>query len=56
MYTLDELVEKLLDRYDPDDIIDLLGITSEDLLEQFQHRIADNYDKVTEAVEYDELG
>lgn len=44
--TLDELREKLLDNYDPDDIISALDISSEELLDRFEDKLIDKLDKL----------
>lgn len=48
--TLDEAVERVVARYDPEDIIDALEITSEDLkgLPDFYERFDDNRHKFGE--------
>ena len=37
LYTLAEIVKE---KYDPDELVDLLRLTSEDLLRAFPHRLA----------------
>jgi len=39
MIGLDELENRIRDKYNPDDIVDLLDITVDELLEHFGHRI-----------------
>jgi hypothetical protein len=39
--TLEELKERLVQRYDTLELLELLGITSEELVEAFEDRIAD---------------
>jgi hypothetical protein len=41
MLTTDELVEKIVTQMDPDDIINLLQITSEELMDHFTYKIDD---------------
>lgn len=36
-YDLQQLRERLAERYDPDYLVDILGITSEELLDAFPH-------------------
>jgi hypothetical protein len=48
MLTLSEINEKLVDNFDPDDIIILLGITTEELLEKFDYRVEAMYDELNE--------
>jgi len=40
--TLDELKEKIVQMYDPDDIIEALEISTEELLNAFEDKLADN--------------
>ena len=37
--TMDEIREKILDRYDPDDLIDFLELTSEEILDRFEDKL-----------------
>jgi|TARA_R100001460_G_scaffold50644_1_gene89105 hypothetical protein len=37
--TLEEIKERLLHLYDPDDLIESLNITSEDILDRFEDRL-----------------
>ena len=46
MLTLDELIMKLGEELDPDELLELLDISSEDLLEAFAERVADKYDRI----------
>lgn len=39
MIDIEELKERIRLKYDPDDLIDLLHITVEDILNKFGHRI-----------------
>ena len=41
-YITDNQRERLLDRYDPDDIIDILGLDSEQLIELLESYIANH--------------
>lgn len=51
--TLDEAIERVIERYDPEDIIEALEITSEDLtrLPDFVERFNDNKYKFEEVDE-----
>ena len=40
--TLAELKEKIVQLYDPDDIIEALEISTEELLDAFEEKLADN--------------
>lgn len=48
MLTLDEIKERLLKLYDPDDILEALQITTEDLLDRFEDRVIYNLDAFNE--------
>ena len=50
MLTQDELVEKLVERMDPNDLVDLLQITSEEVMDHFVHKIEelDLYEQLNE--------
>jgi hypothetical protein len=37
--TKEELRERILAQYDPDQLVDLLGLTSEELLDAFDERV-----------------
>ena len=39
MITLDELRERVELKYDPDQLVDLLNISTKDLLDAFEHRL-----------------
>jgi len=41
----EKIKQQLLDRYDPDDIIYLLEISTEDLIDELEHLILRNLDK-----------
>ena len=51
MLTLVELQEKLIEQVDEVDLIDLLGLTTHDLVYAFIDKIEDNYDKLIEELE-----
>jgi hypothetical protein len=57
--TLEELKERLADRLDEITLLELLNITSYDLVERFSDLIEDNYDKLQKEInddyELDEL-
>jgi len=42
--TLDELRDKLLDQYDPDDLIELLQISAEELLDRFEDKLINRFE------------
>lgn len=39
MIGVEELTERIRDKYDPDDLVDLLNITVDDILKEFGHRV-----------------
>jgi hypothetical protein len=49
--TLDELKEKLTERYDPDMLIEVLKLSSDELVEAFEFRILEMFDKLEEEFE-----
>ena len=51
--TIEELKEKLAERLDEVTLLDLLGITSYDLVERFADLIEDKYDKLLKEIEDD---
>jgi len=51
MYTIDELLAIIKERIDPDELIDLLGVTTEELVQDLFERIADNREKIIEYLE-----
>lgn len=46
--TLPELKEKLLQRYDADILIEMLNISAEELLDAFDEKIIDRFEKLEE--------
>jgi len=48
MISLQKLKERVADRYDPEYIVDLLSITSEELVEAFEDRLLANRDEFSE--------
>lgn len=51
MLTIHELQEKLVEQVDEIDLLDLLGITAQDLVYAFVDKVEDNYDKLIEELE-----
>ncbi len=39
MISLETLKERVAERYDPDYLVDVLGITSDELLDAFEHKL-----------------
>jgi len=48
---LPELTEKLAQRFDIVDLLELLDVTSEELLEAFQDRVSTKYEYLVEQLE-----
>jgi hypothetical protein len=53
--TLEEIKERLLKAYDPDDLLEALEITSEQLLDRFEDKLINRLDKFEEELEDEEL-
>lgn len=53
-YTLEELKERILENYDPDDIVEALELSTEDLLDAFEQKLIDNLHKFSEELENEE--
>ena len=51
--TMDEIREKILDRYDPDDLIDFLELTSEELLDRFEDKLINRLEQFEEELQDD---
>jgi hypothetical protein len=51
MLTIKELKEKIIEQIDEVDIIDLLGLTTQDIVNAFQDKIEDKYDEIIEQLE-----
>lgn len=54
MLTLEETKERLLKTYDPDDLLEALQITSEELLDRFEDKLITCLDKFYEEILDDE--
>ena len=52
--TLEEIVVKISDRYDPDEVVEILNISTEELLSAFAQNLLDNLDKFDKGDEIDE--
>lgn len=46
--TIEELIEIVGERYDPDLLVEVMQITSEEILERFKDKVEENYDKFEE--------
>jgi hypothetical protein len=54
MITLQELKEKIVEQIDEVDFVDLLGLTTADLVEAFSDTIEDNFEKIISNLELPE--
>ena len=52
--TMDEVIERILKRYDPEDLLEALDITSEELLDRFEDKFIIRLQDFEEAVDEDE--
>jgi hypothetical protein len=50
---MDEIREKILDRYDPDDLIDFLELTSEEILDRFEDKLINRLEMFEEELKDD---
>ena len=51
MLTMNEIYDRMLTRYDPDEVVELLEITTQDLLDAFEFRMVEMYDELNEEFE-----
>lgn len=49
--TLDEIKERLLQQYDPDDLLEALQISSEEILDRFEDKLLRKLDSFQEELE-----
>ena len=49
--TLDEIKERLLQHYDPDDLLEALQISSQEILDRFEDKLLRKLDQFTEELE-----
>lgn len=49
--TLDEIKERLLQYYDPDDLLEALQISSEEILDRFEDKLLKRLDEFHEELE-----
>jgi hypothetical protein len=54
--TMDEIIEKVLNRYDVEDLIEKLDISSVELLNRFEDKFVKRLDDFEDDLEYQELG
>jgi hypothetical protein len=55
MLTLNELKEKLVEQVDEVDLIDILGLTTEDIVNSFSDLIEENADRLIQELELGDL-
>ena len=48
MLTLEEIKERLLKNYDPDDLLEALHVSSEELLDRFEDKLINRLDQFEE--------
>jgi len=53
--TMDEVIERILARYDAEDLLEALDISSEELLDRFEDKFINRLTFFEEAVEEDEV-
>ena len=51
--TIDEIMEMILKRYDPDDLIDYLELTSEEILDRFEDKLINRLEMFEEELQDD---
>lgn len=49
--TLNEIKERLLNRFDPEDLLELLDLSSEELLDRFEDKIINRFEMLEEEVD-----
>ena len=54
MLTLEEIKERLLKTFDPDDLLEALQITSEEILDRFEDKLINRLDVFEEELEDEE--
>ena len=52
--TMEEIKERLLRAYDPDDFLESLEITSEEILDRFEDKLINRLEKFAEGLEGEE--
>jgi uncharacterized protein YabN with tetrapyrrole methylase and pyrophosphatase domain len=53
--TMDEVIERILARYDAEDLLEALDISSEELLDRFEDKFINRLTFFEEAVDEDEI-
>lgn len=49
--TLNEIKERLLNRFDPEDLLELLDLSSEELLDRFEDKVINRFEMLEEEVD-----
>ena len=44
--TLEELKEKLMENYDPDDLLEFLELSSEEILDRFEDKVIERFEQL----------
>ena len=52
--TMDEIKERILRMYDPDDLLEALEISAEELLDRFEDKLINRLDKFEEELQVEE--
>ena len=55
MWTLEELKNLLINNYTPEELTDLLGLSSEDLVSAHVDIIEERFEDITELMKYDSV-
>lgn len=50
---MDEIREKILDRYDPDDLIEFLELSSQEILDRFEDKLINRLEMFEEELQDD---
>ena len=53
MLTLNEMMEVLTIRYTPEELVEVIGLTSGELVEEFEFKITEQYDSIMDQLEED---
>ena len=52
--TMDEIKERILRAYDPDDLVEALEITADELMDRFEDKLINRLDRFEEELEDEE--
>lgn len=53
MLTINEICDRISMRYDPDEVVEMLEISTDDLLDRFDHKVIELYSKLNEELQDD---